>query len=218
MAEPAISDAYHKARRQFTLFSGILIVWEYIGVSVGKELKAPGVDFKVSIERPEIIPMVIFLLVLYFGIRFTIEWQRGPAELRQKKSSIIDATITYIIGLSACTIFALQWYVDFRLFDSGFITYFYVLVVTGMISGVITKSVHAVVRPKRYKFLYEAFTIVVVVLAWLLITMLFSIQGSIFLVGAGGIVLFPYAMRYRKHYEKYLLKRTRESQRRRASH
>ncbi len=33
---PERPDAYHKARRQFALYSGVLLAWEYVGISIGQ--------------------------------------------------------------------------------------------------------------------------------------------------------------------------------------
>ena len=71
---PVMTDAYHKARRQFALFSAILLAWEYVGIELGNEATLPVVDPPVTILNSEVIPLVILALVLYFGARLTIEW------------------------------------------------------------------------------------------------------------------------------------------------
>ena len=37
---PEMTEAYHKARRQFALFSGILMAWEYVGIKFDADVQS----------------------------------------------------------------------------------------------------------------------------------------------------------------------------------
>jgi hypothetical protein len=122
-----MTDAYHKARRLFALFSGILLAWEYVGVRIARSapsnddagtdatLKLPVVDTPVQFESPEVIPTLILVLVLYFAFRFGIEWSRCPESERQKRASFLDAVVAYVIGGAATVLFMVQQATEFRL-------------------------------------------------------------------------------------------------------
>lgn len=129
MAEPtaeqkgpaALSDAYHKARRSLALFSGILIAWEYVGISVGDpEAGATGTlpgDVTVAIRNPEVVPVVIVLLVLFFAARLTIEWWQCDPHRRELLASRVDLFLTFGLAGFSVLIFLLQQVFSYRLAD-----------------------------------------------------------------------------------------------------
>ena len=53
-APPPLTDAYHKVRKQFGLFSGLLIAWELIGVDLEKFS-----PYNVQLKNPEAAPYVL---------------------------------------------------------------------------------------------------------------------------------------------------------------
>jgi hypothetical protein len=115
------SDAYHKARRQLTLYSAILIAWEYVGIRLGSKdldpiiVKVPIAETKVRIEHPEVIPIIILLLIIYFIIRFTIEWHQNDIERRKRKVSRIDFYLSNSLAVFAIILFIFQNLSNFRL-------------------------------------------------------------------------------------------------------
>jgi hypothetical protein len=111
---PSMPDAYHKARRQLNLFSAILIFWEYVGIRIGEKAaedvssKIPSLDIKVRLENPEVIPLVIAAIVLYFAFRLSIEWNQSSPRRRAQWASKIDLTVSYIIAAVALVLFLFQ--------------------------------------------------------------------------------------------------------------
>ncbi len=92
----------------------------------------PGIALPITLRSPEVIPTIIFILVLYFSFRFSIEWIQSPIPIRKKLSSSIDATVSYLIGLVAIIIFGLQNLSRFRLselFEISTITSFFIGIV-----------------------------------------------------------------------------------------
>lgn len=94
----ALTEAYHKARKQFGLFSGLLIAWELIGVDL--ENFAP---YEVKLKNPEAAPFVLLALVVYFAIRTGIEWHQCDEERRRRQVSRLDLALSY--GLGAMSVF-----------------------------------------------------------------------------------------------------------------
>ena len=191
-------DAYHKARRQFTLFSGILIIWEYIGVHVGKEVKLNGVDVMATIDHPEIIPFVIFLLVLYFALRFTIEWQQCPKPQRHQNAMVADVVVTYLVGLAATIVYSLQKLSTFRLTESLSLVSVLVMVAGSMVGAYtllmwnFTNIMRDQVDPSQPLFRrpYMLGTAGIIVL-WLIMTTIFSIPAGVFFAGVAGVLVIP---------------------------
>jgi hypothetical protein len=89
---PALASEYHKARRQLMLWSGILFVWEFIGVDLEKAATAGGNvgAFVSSIKSPQAIPWVILILVGYFMFRLTVEWLQSSPLRRMQKVAQLD--------------------------------------------------------------------------------------------------------------------------------
>lgn len=125
-----MTDAYHKARSHLVLFSGILISWEYLKITLfpppvngsnrvatGKVL---GVPFE--IQHAEVIPIVIIILVLYFGIRLGIEWSQCDREQCDLPASQIDMLISYLLGTFSIVIFLFQRYLEVQLGSETIVT------------------------------------------------------------------------------------------------
>jgi hypothetical protein len=147
---PHPTESYHKARRLFALLSGILLAWEYVGIRVGQQnaggngisgqppvapdAKLPIFDMPMTFEHPEVIPSVILILVMYFGIRYTIEWLASTGKERGRVAWIADRVIAYMIGVLAISVFALQRMSAFRLANIITPTALVALVIGGIAS------------------------------------------------------------------------------------
>lgn len=120
---PSMPDAYHKARRQLSLFSAILIFWEYVGIRIGAKVAEPTTgslllsDMKIRLENPEVIPFVIAAIVIYFAFRLIIEWNLSSPRCRAHPACKIDLTVSYIIAAAALSLFILQKKFTIRLAD-----------------------------------------------------------------------------------------------------
>lgn len=116
-------EAYHKARRQLSLFSAILIFWEYVGIRFGEKAeepittKMPLFDVKVRLENPEVIPVIIVLLVLYFSFRITIEWKQSDINRRAEMAPRVDLVTSYFLAFVSLALFIFQQLFAFRLAD-----------------------------------------------------------------------------------------------------
>jgi hypothetical protein len=100
-----ITEAYHKARRSYGLFSGLLIAWELIGVEV-KE--APFQNFNIILKSPNAAPYILIALVAYFAFRTTIEWYQCDPARRAMKPSRIDLSVAHFLGFFSVGLYAIQ--------------------------------------------------------------------------------------------------------------
>jgi len=71
---PQLTDAFHGARKMYVLFSGILMVWEFMGIRL-PELEDPQLGSTFSILNNDLIvnapdgaPVAIILLMTYFAM------------------------------------------------------------------------------------------------------------------------------------------------------
>ncbi len=86
-----------------------------VGETGGASGTMPLVGIPVTFRNPEVIPTVIFILVLYFGFRFTIEWRQCPESIRDHRTTKVDAGVAYAIGFAAFVLFTVQRITEFRL-------------------------------------------------------------------------------------------------------
>lgn len=110
----AMTDAYHKARRSYGLFSGLLIAWELIGIQVNA---SPFSDFNVTLKSPEAAPYILIALVGYYAFRLTIEWYQCDSSRRALKVSRVDFFIAHSLGIVAVGLYAIQRGLGLQLAD-----------------------------------------------------------------------------------------------------
>ncbi len=65
IAHRELSRHYYKNRTQLTLYSGLLLAWELIGLTIPSK---PFINSNVEIKNPEAFPIVLLILILYFSI------------------------------------------------------------------------------------------------------------------------------------------------------
>tara|TARA_R110002126_G_scaffold25171_16_gene86459 strand:- start:2211 stop:2981 length:771 start_codon:yes stop_codon:yes gene_type:complete len=138
---PPMNEAYYKARRNFNLFSGLLLGWEYLGVTITRPGEAtadatiPGTNLKATILNPEAIPFVVFLLVMFFGFRWLVEFFQNNVGRRKTRPSVFDFWASAILSIFAIAVYLIQQLSDVRIADNiGYINDFGVY---GVTSGII---------------------------------------------------------------------------------
>ena len=107
---PALTSEYHKARRQLVLWSGLLFVWEFIGIDL-EAMKTVGGTFGAlvqSLKSPRAVPWVLLIVVVYFFYRFVIEWLQFDPKRQIKKAAKIDIMISLGIALISIFLFIVQ--------------------------------------------------------------------------------------------------------------
>ena len=111
---PPLTDAYQKARRQYGLFSALLIVWELIGIEVPK---VPVAGLNITLKSPEAAPFVLIALIGYFAFRITIEWYQSIKQRRSMRASRVDFLVAHGLGASALLLYVIQRSLEFQVFD-----------------------------------------------------------------------------------------------------
>jgi hypothetical protein len=102
---PALSDYYHKARKLYGLTSGLLLLWELVGI----ELQPNPVEYlKVKLLSPEAVPAILFILVFYFAFRLIVEWSQCDISRRQFLASRVDFYAAHVFGFVSVSIYAFQ--------------------------------------------------------------------------------------------------------------
>jgi uncharacterized membrane protein len=101
----ALPDKYYDARKQLILFTGLLFAWEFVGITIdGKQTLDLG-TVKVGVSRPDFIPFVFAVLVIYSVFRYTIEWCLAPAEDRMSLAARVDYKVSLMAALVATQLF-----------------------------------------------------------------------------------------------------------------
>ena len=106
----ALSAEYHKARKQLMLWSGILFIWELIGIDLEKAKEAGGNAGAIitAIKSPQAIPWVLLILVAYFLFKTTVEWYQCSAPRRALRVSRIDFGSVWITAALAYALYIYQ--------------------------------------------------------------------------------------------------------------
>ena len=77
MPDDPLLGAYRGARKQYALFSGLLIAWALVGFDI-KDTEY------LSVKNPQAAPFVLLALVFYFAGRTCLEWRQLEEEARQR--------------------------------------------------------------------------------------------------------------------------------------
>jgi hypothetical protein len=113
---PALTDHYYKARKQYLLFSGLLLAWTLIGIQfVGERPEEPlaikiGVveNVKITLSSPGIVPSIFAILIVYFAYRLSIEWYQCDTRRRLVGVAKADFIIAHFLGFLSVGLFVAQ--------------------------------------------------------------------------------------------------------------
>jgi len=105
-APPPLSDQYHKGRKGYALFSGLLLAWVLAGIQV--DVRNPVANISVSLATPDMVPIILTVLVLYFAFRTYVEWYQCDDRRRALMPSRIDFVASHIIGISSIFTYGIQ--------------------------------------------------------------------------------------------------------------
>ena len=100
---PELTSQYHRSRMLLVLFSGLLGAWELLGCKLDGKLF--GV---LTVEHQNLIPLVLLLCTLYYGVRLGIEWYQSSDERRQRTPSQVDLSLAFGLAVLALIVFLVQ--------------------------------------------------------------------------------------------------------------
>lgn len=114
---PDLTESFHRARHVLALLSGILLTWEFLGLSFG-EADSGVLGVKIKIAHPDAIPTAIVALIAYGAFRLGVEWYQCDQRRRDEPASIVDLVVAYTLGIFAVAIYAVQRFTPFMLADA----------------------------------------------------------------------------------------------------
>lgn len=114
---PHLSEQYYKTRKSLVLFSGLLFAYELIGIDIRSQ---PLENLAVEVRSPQATPWALLILVLYFMLRYVIEWYQSSYLRRNMRVAKIDFTSTLIISGLALATFGIQRILDIQIADKIF--------------------------------------------------------------------------------------------------
>ena len=103
----ALSNEYHKARKQLMLWAGILFIWELVGVDLEKAKEAGGNFGAIigAIKSPQAVPWALLILVAYFLFKVTVEWYQCNAACRRLRVARVDFGSAWFVSLLAYSLY-----------------------------------------------------------------------------------------------------------------
>lgn len=103
----ALSGEYHKARKQLMFWSGILFIWELVGIDLEKAKTTGGTAGAIvnSIKSTRAVPWVLVILVAYFLFKVTVEWYQCNASRRNLRASRIDFLSAWFVSIAAYALY-----------------------------------------------------------------------------------------------------------------
>lgn len=128
---PHLSDQYYKARKNLSLFSGLLFAWEFIGLEIAPK---PAQDLNVTLKSPQATPYVLLALTAYFLARLLTEWNQSSPERRSTRASRFDLALSLAIPVTAILTFALQRALEIRIVNLVSMSWFF-LAICGTLIG-----------------------------------------------------------------------------------
>ncbi len=92
----------------FAFLSGLIIAWQYIDIRIPEVATVPIIDQTIAIGHPEVMPVVLFAALIYFGIRTTIEWRMCTAKCRSRLAAKSDFALSVGLAILATFVFSYQ--------------------------------------------------------------------------------------------------------------
>ena len=102
---PHLTDAWQKARKNYTLIAGVLIAWELVGLELTRD---PIDNINVSLQAPQAAPFVFLALLAYFAFRASVEWFQCDLRRRQMLASRLDWFGGHALAILAGAIYVTQ--------------------------------------------------------------------------------------------------------------
>jgi hypothetical protein len=109
---PPLPGPYRKAHKNYVLVSALLGSWQLIGIELETKEK-----WGIIVKTPNAVPVVLLILVFYFGYRLAIEWAQCNLERRANAAAKLDYRIAHAIAFTAVTIYVVQYLLRAQIID-----------------------------------------------------------------------------------------------------
>lgn len=155
---PQLSDQYHRARKQFALFSGLLLGWVLVGVEIPAEQPILA-NLNIRLLTPSAFPSILVILVIYFAYRTALEWFQLDSRRRNVLPSRIDLIGSFALGAVSIGIYVLQRAIEMRLGEivvRHTVDIVYITAGTGIgtVVGVCLRSIYVARNYYNYSYKY----------------------------------------------------------------
>lgn len=96
-----LSSEYHKAHKQLMLWSTILLIWELVGVDLGKAKDAGGNigPIVTALKSPQAVPWALLGLVIYFLFKCSVEWAQCNPDRKKMRFASLDFYSAWFVSL-----------------------------------------------------------------------------------------------------------------------
>lgn len=101
------TENYYKARKSYLLVSGVLGVWELIGVTLQK-VPIEDLELEVVVRSPEAVPYALMFVLIYLAYRFSVEWRYCEHANRARVLSKVDFALAHTLAAGAVILFSYQ--------------------------------------------------------------------------------------------------------------
>src|SRR6185437_13020086 len=109
---PPVTDAYRKAHKNYVLSAALLGSWQLIGITIETKEK-----WGVSLKSPAAVPVILFVLVVYFGYRMTVEWLQCDEGRRMHRIAVLDYRVAHAIAAVSVSIAIIQYVFERQVID-----------------------------------------------------------------------------------------------------
>ena len=94
------TDSYFKAKRTLVFFVGALLLSVFVGIDIVDGEKHISV-LPFQIKKPEYLPLVLFLVVLFYLFQHSLHWAAQHADVRNNRFYRIEFVSTVLISSGA---------------------------------------------------------------------------------------------------------------------
>jgi len=188
---PDFGSSYEKARRAYSLASAVLLGWELIGVELDRFFEG----YHVVLKSPQAVPFVLLALVLYFMMRFTIEWYQAAEERRLRLVSRLDFSLAHALAATAIGVYAVQAILSIQLADyvrGGAILGLGVGVFMRLL--ILEQTLHPQPRARRWPSVFRAFVGLQIIGVLVAAAVLLDALGGSYLLATSAMVAGLVAM------------------------
>lgn len=121
------------------LTAALLGSWQLLGITIDTKEK-----WGISVKSPSAVPVILFVLLVYFGYKVTIEWIQCDSGRKMHPAALLDFRIAHVIAVVAVLIAIIQYVLQRQLFDviaSHVPRWILIVVLTGFVFGGVTTTI-----------------------------------------------------------------------------
>lgn len=178
-----LPESYQKARKVFIFVSALLLLWEFVGITIDG-VNSEGLN--ITFQSPEAIPIVLLITVFYFGFRLLLEWKYLSNEMKENQYVKVDFYSSNLLGLLGLFIYSYQVH-----FGNQFYEFFDIYFIEITLSISFIAAIYVMLQEVRSEYFKNKTFRKYLILYALYIFSLFIIAFLFFKNAFFSMVLFP---------------------------